>query len=220
MQRNHVNNSLLMNHLDGLKAAIEGSESAGKLRLEVQLSEALKECSALRNALKEEKDKFKEHTNSLERQTNKAKERMLEEKSIAEKCRAELEASVAQIEEKDKIIMALKQKIRESDNYPTRSVIQSGLKNIKYFPSFQNNFCLQSVKIWMFLQIESRNWKNKLLIYSLMLNVYKSNSQRHKTTANSIRKLPKQQKHNYKISSKSTTHLRRSWRTSNMEIFL
>lgn len=124
--RERHSHSLLMSNLDAIKATFERSEEEGKLRLEVQLSEALKECSALRNSLKDEKSRFNELTSSLERQTATAKERMLEEKKLADKAREDLELVKAELENKCRVIDELNNAIRELNNQPAKSVIESG----------------------------------------------------------------------------------------------
>lgn len=115
-----------MSNLDAIKATFERSEEEGKLRLETQLSDTLRECSALKNAMKEEKIRFKELAASLERQTAVAKERMQEEKLLADKAREDLESVKQELEIKNKKIEDLLLKIRELNNLPTKSVIENG----------------------------------------------------------------------------------------------
>lgn len=115
-----------MSNLDSIKATFERSEAEGKLRLEIQLSETLKECTALRNSLKDEKDRFKELASSLERQTSTAKQRMIEEKELADKAKTDLEQVKTELLEKNTLIKDLTIKIRNLNNQPTRNVIESG----------------------------------------------------------------------------------------------
>lgn len=122
--------SLLMTNLDAIKAAFERSEEEGKLRLENQLSEALKECTALRNSLKDEKDRFKELATSLERQTALAKERQMEEKKLADRARKDLDDLKGELQRKNQEIENLNNKIKELNNQPTKSVIESVTVNL------------------------------------------------------------------------------------------
>ena len=129
-----------MSNLDAIKATFERSEEEGKLRLEAQLSDTVKECTALKSALKEEKARFKELAASLERQTAIAKERMQEEKKLAEKAREQLEIVNQELELKNKKIEELSLKIRELNNLPTKNVIESGEFLYKKFNRILKNF--------------------------------------------------------------------------------
>jgi len=126
LHQERVSNTLLINNMEGLKATIERSEAEGRLRLETQLSEALKECSALRATLKDEKEQFKELARSLQRQTDTAKERMKSEKDEADKARADLEAARDELKNKSNTILDLTNQLREMANQPIRTTIQAG----------------------------------------------------------------------------------------------
>lgn len=120
-----------MSNLDAIKATFERSEEEGKLRLEAQLSDTLKECSALKSAMKDEKSRFKELAASLERQTAVAKERMQEEKKLADKAREDLESVKQELQIKNKKIEELVCKIRDLKNLPTKNVIESGRFHVR-----------------------------------------------------------------------------------------
>lgn len=82
--------NLMSTNVELLKAALERTNAESNLRLESRLDEAHRECSALRRRLQEEQDHFRQLTDHLEKKTNEAQERMVEEKSHVDKLRKEV----------------------------------------------------------------------------------------------------------------------------------
>lgn len=114
LYRERQSNSLVLNNLEMIKTSMERSENDGKMRLESRLDELTRECSALRRRLQEEQDRFRELSSNLERQTQTAKERMEEEKTLATKYREELVQAREEIEKKSEKVDQLSKKLQES----------------------------------------------------------------------------------------------------------
>lgn len=114
LYRERQSNSLVLNNLEMIKTTMERSENDGKMRMESRLDELSRECSALRRRLQEEQDRFRELSSHLERQTQTAKERMEEEKTLATKYRDELVAARDEIDKKAEKIDQLSKKLQES----------------------------------------------------------------------------------------------------------
>lgn len=81
---------LLHTNIELIKASLDRNDAESKLRLEEQLSEAHRECAALRRRLQEEQDRFRQLSAHLEKQTQNAQARMEEEKQQADKLRNEV----------------------------------------------------------------------------------------------------------------------------------
>ncbi|KFB45358.1 AGAP001754-PA-like protein [Anopheles sinensis] len=112
--RERQNQNLLLNNLEMIKMNMERSENEGRLRLESRLDETARECSALRNRLQEEQDRFREQTNILQRQADTARQRMEEEIAIAETVQAELKNARDELEIKARKIDELQRKLQET----------------------------------------------------------------------------------------------------------
>lgn len=114
LYRERQSNNLVLNNIEMIKTTIERSENDGKMRLETRLDELTRECSALRRRLQEEQDRFRELSSNLERQTQTAKERMEEEKTLATKYREELVQAREEVEKKSEKVDQLSKKLQES----------------------------------------------------------------------------------------------------------
>lgn len=114
MHRERLNQNLLMNNLDMIKASFERSESEGKIRSEERLDQANRECSALRRRLQEEQDHFRVLSADLERKMATVNKTIKEEVAQADKLRAELIAAREIIQSKTLQIEDLSKKLQES----------------------------------------------------------------------------------------------------------
>lgn len=112
--RSNQSQNLLLNNLEMIKASLERSEAEGKMRLEVRLDDAVRECSALRRRLQEEQDKFRELTNHLERQTGTAQTRMEEEKQHADQLRSVVAGLRDELTNKNSQLEELTKKLKNS----------------------------------------------------------------------------------------------------------
>lgn len=92
LQKERQNQALLLQNLESIKTNIEKSEVEGKLKLENNLSELNRECSALRKRLQEEEDRFRIVISDLEQ----------EKRNI-----------IQTISEKDDVIAKLKNNLRD-----------------------------------------------------------------------------------------------------------
>lgn len=114
LHRERLNQNLLMNNLEMIKASFERSETEGKIRLEERLDQVNRECSALRRRLQEEQDHFRLLSADLERQTETARKRMEDEVGQVDKIRDELRMAREESMIKTKQIEDLSLKLQES----------------------------------------------------------------------------------------------------------
>lgn len=106
--------NVIMNNIELLKCQLERSENDGRIRAEQRLDETVRECSALRRHLQEEKDHFRELTSELERKTKTALEKAAEERAEAEKLQGELKELREQLAYKTEQNETLSKKLQEA----------------------------------------------------------------------------------------------------------
>lgn len=106
--------NVVLNNLELLKCQLERSENDGRARAEQRLDEAVRECSALRRHLQEEKDRFREMTTDLERKTKSALEKATEGKVEVEKLQNELKELREQLSHKIEQTETLSKKLQEA----------------------------------------------------------------------------------------------------------
>lgn len=106
--------NVIMNNIELLKCQLERSENEGRLRAEQRLDETVRECSALRRNLQEEKDRFRELTADLERKTKSALEKAAEERIEVEKLQTELQELRVQLAQKTDQNETLSKKLQEA----------------------------------------------------------------------------------------------------------
>ncbi|GBP80228.1 Nucleoprotein TPR [Eumeta japonica] len=114
MNRERQGQSLLLKNLEMIKASVERVETENRVRLESRLDETTRECSALRRRLQEEQDRFRELGSHLEKQTETAKARMMEEREAANSMRAEIAQLRQDLMEKNKSNEELAKKLKVS----------------------------------------------------------------------------------------------------------
>lgn len=106
--------NVVLNNLELLKCQLERSENDGRVRAEHRLDETVRECSALRRHLQEEKDRFRELTADLERKTKSAVENAAQEKAEVEKLQSELKELRDQLAQKIDQNETLSKKLQEA----------------------------------------------------------------------------------------------------------
>lgn len=106
--------NVVLNNLELLKCQFERSENDGRARAEQRLDETVRECSALRRHLQEEKDHFRELTADLERKTKSALEKAAQEKAEVERLQAELKDLRDQLAQKTEQTETLSKKLQEA----------------------------------------------------------------------------------------------------------
>lgn len=106
--------NVIMNNIELLKCKFERSENDGRIRAEQRLDETVRECSALRRHLQEEKDHFRELTADLERKTKSALEKAAEGRAEVEKLQAELKDLRDQLAQKTDQNETLSKKLQEA----------------------------------------------------------------------------------------------------------
>lgn len=106
--------NVVLNNLELLKCQLERSENDGRARAEQRLDETVRECSALRRHLQEEKDHFRESTADLERKTKSALEKVTEEKAEVERLQNELKDLRDQLTHKTEQAETLSKKLQEA----------------------------------------------------------------------------------------------------------
>lgn len=106
--------NIIMNNIELLKCQLERSENDGRARAEQRLDETVRECSALRRHLQEEKDHFRELTADLERKTKTALEKAAEERAEVEKLQNELKELRDQFSQKTDQNETLSKKLQEA----------------------------------------------------------------------------------------------------------
>lgn len=106
--------NIVLNNLELLKCQLERSENDGRARAEQRLDETVRECSALRRHLQEEKDRFRELSADLERKTKSALDKAAEEKAEVEKLQNELKELRDQLSQKIDQNETLSKKLQEA----------------------------------------------------------------------------------------------------------
>lgn len=106
--------NIIMNNIELLKCQLERSENDGRVRAEQRLDETVRECSALRRHLQEEKDHFRELTADLERKTKTALEKAADGKAEVEKLQNELQDLRNQLAQKSEQNEILSTKLQEA----------------------------------------------------------------------------------------------------------
>lgn len=106
--------NIVLNNLELLKCQLERSENDGRVRAEQRLDETVRECSALRRHLQEEKDHFRELTADLERKTKTAIDKAAEEKAEVERLQNELKNLREQLAQKTEQMETLSKKLQEA----------------------------------------------------------------------------------------------------------
>lgn len=106
--------NVVLNNLELLKCQLERSENDGRARAEQRLDETVRECSALRRHLQEEKDHFRELSADLERKTKSALEKAAEEKAQVERLQGELKDLRDQLAQKTEQTETLSKKLQEA----------------------------------------------------------------------------------------------------------
>lgn len=106
--------NVIMNNIELLKCQLERSENDGRVRAEQRLDETVRECSALRRHLQEEKDHFRELTSDLERKTKSALEKAASERAEVEKLQGELQELREQLTQKTEQNETLSKKLQEA----------------------------------------------------------------------------------------------------------
>ncbi|XP_024937433.1 nucleoprotein TPR isoform X2 [Cephus cinctus] len=114
LQRERQTQALLRADVEAIKASLERAQAEGQLRAEQRLDDATRECAALRRRLQEEQDRFRELASHLERQLTAAQQRLTEERTLAERTRAELEEARALEVENSRRIEELGAKLRQA----------------------------------------------------------------------------------------------------------
>lgn len=106
--------NIVLNNLELLKCQLERSENDGRARAEQRLDETVRECSALRRHLQEEKDRFRELSADLERKTKSALDKAAEEKAEVEKLQTQLKELRDQMSQKIDQNETLSKKLQEA----------------------------------------------------------------------------------------------------------
>ncbi|XP_039285637.1 nucleoprotein TPR-like [Nilaparvata lugens] len=113
LMREQHGQQMLLSNLNIIKASMERMEVEGRVKLESRLDDATKECSALRQRLQDEQDRFRERVDHLEKQTALAKQRQAEEEELAKAVRLELDETKQQLQEKQQQLEQINSKMRE-----------------------------------------------------------------------------------------------------------
>ncbi|VEN38999.1 unnamed protein product [Callosobruchus maculatus] len=106
-QQNQINSNMEL-----IKATLERTDAEGRKSLETRLSEAHRECAALRRRLQEDHDHFRQLSEHLEKQTKEAQARPEEERAQAEKLRKELGEAREELVQKTKQIEELSKTLK------------------------------------------------------------------------------------------------------------
>lgn len=106
--------NVIMNNIELLKCQLERSENEGRVRAEQRLDETVRECSALRRHLQEEKDHFREMTSDLERKAKSALDKAVVEHAEVAKLQDELQELRAQLAQKSDQAETLSKKLQEA----------------------------------------------------------------------------------------------------------
>lgn len=106
--------NIVLNNLELLKCQLERSENDGRARAEQRLDDTVRECSALRRHLQEEKDRFRELSADLERKTKSALDKAAEEKAEVEKLQNQLKEIRDQLSQKIDQNETLSKKLQEA----------------------------------------------------------------------------------------------------------
>lgn len=138
LNRERQGQSILLVNLEMIKASLQRQESENYAKLETRFDDAIRECSALRLRLQEEQDRFRELGSHLERQTEIAKTRMLEEKNAADLMRSEISQLRQEITEKNKSIENLAKKLKTLVN-PNDNEFEKKIKEFESTVSEKDN---------------------------------------------------------------------------------
>lgn len=125
-QRERHTHALLKADVEAIKTSLERVQVEQQLRTEQRLDDATRECAALRRRLQEEQDRFRDLSTNLERQVNITQERILEEKSLNQQMKAELDTSRESEQKCIKKIEELNAKLKEASTFPAHKPNISG----------------------------------------------------------------------------------------------
>lgn len=120
-QNERQTQTLLLQNLETIKSNIQKSEVEGKLKLESNLSELNRECSALRRRLQEGEDRYRETLSNIELEKQKLKDSVVEKDALIISLKNNLSVIEDELRMKNSQLTELNSKC-ETSNY----ILQNG----------------------------------------------------------------------------------------------
>lgn len=123
LNREKKNQTLLLQNLETIKSNMQKSETEGKLRLEMGLTEANRECAALRRRLQEEQDRFREAIANIEIERSKLSQSIIEKENALINMKNKVGILEDEIRKKNALVGTLNEvnKQSEGDNLTANS---------------------------------------------------------------------------------------------------